>query len=335
MAIHRSKDSMICCCAGVPGADFCGGLWTGGIILATIDNLNFSTQVTAAASYGLNTVRADAFGLGDANNHGYIAGGNTTTGTDFTPVSSAEKIDFSANTCTALTSALSEARAIGASVSERSTKGYFCGGSTNTISSNGRPVVTTDKVTFSNDSIAAVTTANLPTATWQMCGLTNGSTKGYVSGGTTDNSGVADVKTTDRITFSGDTIATLTGANLSLARHRLTGISNGSTAGYFQGGASFGPPLVALKTADKLTFSSETTAAKTSANLTTAKYAAGSASDGTTYGYVGGGFSSSPGGLTAKTDVLTFSSETCANVTSAQLTATKDGIATAATTGYG
>lgn len=312
------------CPCGAVGAYFSGGLSAS--ISNLTDRLTFSTATTVAkTTANLGTVRSGAFGVGDANGHGYIAGGSSSGSAGLT---SSERLTFSSDTQANLTAVLSQGRSKGASVSERSTKAYFCGGAT----TSDIAVVTSDILTFSSETIAAATTADLPVATENISGTTDGSAKGYVAGGATGTVGTGAVVDVSRITFSSDTITTLTGAALTQARQRLNATSNGSTAAYFLGGATFGPPLAAVKTADKLTFSSETTAALTTANLLTATYFAGTAGDGTTTSYICGGFTTA---VTAAAESLTYSTETCANVTTANLSVARDLVASSATTGYG
>ena len=98
-------------------------------------------------------------------------------------------------------------------------------------------------------------------------------TYGYFAGGYT----TAVVATADRITFSTGTTAAFTAANLSQARERAAGLSDGSTYGYFAGGRITTGTAVA--TADRITFSTGTTAAFTAANLSQARGAHAGLSD--------------------------------------------------------
>jgi hypothetical protein len=296
--------------------------------VATTDKLVFATRTSSViAGAALSVGRSGPYGIGDpAGGHGYISGGSTATGGGH-EVTSSDKVTFATDATASITAVLSSARYIGGTISERSTKGYYAGGQTGTSGTNA-PVTTIDKLTFSTDTIASMT-ISLAKLRQECAGTTDGSTKGYISGGDTDSGGVVATKATEKIVFSGDTISSITGADLSLARFRLCATSNGSTAGYFMGGASFTPPLATLNTADKLTFATDTTAAKTSANLTVAKYLSATAGDGTTYSYIQGG------SITAACDGLTYSTETCANVTSAALATARGVLCGTASTGYG
>ena len=101
--------------------------------------------------------------------------------------------------------------------------------------------------------------------------MSEGTSKGYWAGGVSSG-GINATKVADKITFSTDTTAALTTANLSVARFRMQAGSNGSTKGYWAGGQTGGP----LSTTDKLTFSTDTTAALTGTSFSQDSAAAGS-----------------------------------------------------------
>ena len=75
--------------------------------------------------------------------------------------------------------------------------------------------------------------------------------------------------TMDKTTYSSDTTAAVPGANLSVARYGLAATGN-STHGYFGGGSNIPGPSV-RSTMDKVTYSSDTTAAVPGANLSVAR----------------------------------------------------------------
>jgi len=187
------------------------------------------------------------------------------------------------------------------------TKGYFAGGYT------GAKVSTTDKITFSTDTTAAATTANLTTQKFACVGVSEGSTKGYVAGGTTG----ADVNTADKITFSGDTTAAATTANLSQARDNLAGLNGGSTKGYFAGGTTGAK----VKTADKITFGTDTTVAQTTSDLSQERYGVTGASDTISKGYFAGGSTGTP---VNTTDKIIFSTDATSAQTTANLSSNRE-----------
>ena len=203
------------------------------------------------------------------------------------------------------------------------TKGYFTGGSSGAI------VVTTDKVTFSTDVTGAQTTANLTTATTYLMAL-KGNTAGYVAGGFTGADIV--IATAGTITYSTDIYATATTANLSVVRYGGTGLSEGSSKGYFLGGATERVTYTESAVADKITFSSSTRSAQTSANLSLArKLLVGI--NAALCGYALGGATTAAHTATSVADKLIFSTDITAASTASALPVaaytggTTDGIA--------
>lgn len=190
--------------------------------------------------------------------------------------------------------------------------GYFAGGGTL------NQVATADKLTYSNDTTAAQTTANLSQARIGVAGVSNSTTQGYFAGGLTASTFLA---TADKITYTGDTTVAQTTANLSQSRSYLAGVSEIKSKGYFAGGSSG----AGVATADKLTYTNDTTAAQTSANLTQARfYLAGI--DGTLInGYFAGG--NIPGSYAATADKVTYSTDTTAAQTTANLSQARDALA--------
>lgn len=103
--------------------------------------------------------------------------------------------------------------------------GYVLGGDAIVTTSNY--VATADRITFSTGTAAAHTPANLSQARELAAGISDCSTYGYISGGT---SGVS-VATTDRVTFSTSTTAAQTASNLP-ATPASVGLSDGAVYGY-------------------------------------------------------------------------------------------------------
>src|SRR5262249_58724949 len=132
---------------------------------------------------------------------------------------------------------------------------------------------------------------------------------GYAMGGNTTST--ATVVTADKLDFSNDSTSAKTTANLSQPRSQLYGVSERVTKGYVAGGFTTATPVVAVVTADKLTFSGDSTAAQTTASLSTARKASVGISEGTTKGYLGGGYSGSIiTTLVVTADKIGFSSHT-------------------------
>lgn len=230
-------------------------------------------------------------------------------------VATADKIDMSTYADTAITTAnLTTVRGEVTGVSNPSTAGYI-GGGTTAVSLIGNCVTTTDKLTFSNDTTAAATTANLSLARAQAGPISQRTTKAYYGGGISGTTSAScRVVTTDVLTFSGDSTSAVTTANLSQGRNVDAGLTGEGTKGYWCGGAT-GPTsgTVLVKTGDKIIFSGDSTSAVTTANLSTARNASVCGSDGSTKGYYLGG---STGTSVNTIDKLTFSTDTIAALTS-------------------
>ncbi len=239
----------------------------------------------------------------------YVCGGANSGLSTF--YSTTDKVLWTAETASAVSSAnLNQARFGAAGVSNPGMAGYIAGGGT----SSSVMVATGDKITYSNDTAAALTTANLSQVRDQLAALSTTTTKGYYAGGSTNGGTAGQVKTADKLTFSGDSTAAVTTANLSQARLGIAGMTQGSTKGYFGGGATGSVITGTVVTAEKITFSSDTTAAQTTANLSAKRSQLQAGGDGSAAGYWCGG---QTGASSTTVDKLTFSTDTTAAVTSA------------------
>jgi len=127
-----------------------------------------------------------------------------------------------------------------------------------------------------------------------------GGAKGYSLGGYSG----ASVNTADKITYSNDTSAAQTTANLSTSRYGPGGMSEGNTKGYSIGGYSTN----SVNTADKTFYSSDVTTASTSSNISYNSYAPACLSNYVNKGYACGGDTGS-GNPTNKIDFLYFSND--------------------------
>lgn len=197
-------------------------------------------------------------------------------------------------------------------------KGYISGGST------GGAVATTDLLTFATDTTAAQTSANI-TARSSQASFSDGLSKGYIAGGYTTN--VTNIN--EKIIFATNTTSTV--GVISQARYGCAGCSERSTKGYCVAGNT-NPTYV--MTADKTTFASDTSAAVTTANLSSGRFWPTCVSEGTTKGYFAGGDTTLP---VNTGDKLIFSTDTTAVVTTANLTTVRygaAGISEGSTKGY-
>jgi len=261
-----------------------------------------------------STVLINSFGstTGLDSNYGtagYVNGGWTDNVITGTLSKIASKLTFSTETMATKTTAdLSVAR-MGLAATGNTLKGYFSGGTT---TGGANYTALTDKLTYSTETTASQTTANLSTVrVYPGGGVSEGSSKGFFCGG---YSAVGSyVATADKITYSGDSTAATTTANLTSSRLASAGVSFPGNKAYCCGGSTGANAQV---TTDKLTFSSDTTAAATTANLSSwsGREKMAGISEGSSKGYVLGGE------FIGTADKITFSSDTTAACTTADLT---------------
>jgi len=183
------------------------------------------------------------------------------------------------------------------------TKGFFSGGYAPGSPTTG--TTTSDKITYSSDSIATSPTTNLTAAKYSHASVGT-SDKGFFVGGA--HLSVVN-NTADKTTYSSDTTVAVPGANMPTAKISHKGIGT-TDKGFFTGGSpttSGGSPPTS--TSDKITYSSDTTALAPGTNLSQARNGTGSV--GTTdKGFISGGTIS--GTSVSTGDKITYSSETIA-----------------------
>ena len=223
----------------------------------------FSTNTSASSTASvLSTSRLQIPGMSANNAKGYFLGG---TG----PSAVTDKLTYSTDTTAASTASnLSSARNGARSVAQFNSHGYTAGGNT------GAYVATTDKTTFSSDVTAAATTANLSEVKDNLGGVSEGNTKGYFAGGNTAAASNCSV-IADKVTYSNDTTAAATTANLLVGRAWFATNSEGSTKGYWHAGYTNSLTYASTAQTDKTTFSTDVTAAATTANVTSTGWLSG------------------------------------------------------------
>lgn len=150
--------------------------------------------------------------------------------------------------------------------------GYSSGGDDNVSKA-----VLTDKLVFATDTTAQATDADLTGGVNRPTGLSDGSTNGYVAGGTTIPSGKTD--RVDQLVFATDVMAVNTDATLPTDYDTggATGLSD-KTNGYWAGGLTGGGSTSDVTM--QLVFASDTTAFKTDADLSEERRSPGAVSDG-------------------------------------------------------
>ena len=276
----------------------------------------YGTAVSSASYYYLSSLPSGI--------KGFVLGGASPSST---AVATAYTIIFATSTTSATSSAnLSVARTNACGVSNQGIKGYSLGGNTGSAY-----VATTDKTVFGTNVTATQTSANLTTAS-ASCGMgvSEPATQGYILGGYSP-SGNIGVTTAYLLTYSSDSTAAQSSANLSVARALTAGVSNGSTAGYILGGVNNNGSWYA--TTDKLIFSTNTTSAQTSANLTSSISDLAGLSDGSTNGYIQGGRTGTGPTLINMMDKLVFSTNTTSALSGGALMPTLTGDAAGITSG--
>lgn len=279
------------------------GFFCSGGVSAT-NKTTYSTETTAAApTANLADTRAGVTSAGNSEK-GFICGSTTNV---------SDKITFSTETrasspTTILTAVGSPGNRGGASGSGNSDKGFFCGGANLTFS----VFPTADRVRYATETVAAVSGANLVQARDGLASFCN-SDKGFYIGGNTRAPGT--VSTAERTVYSTETLASVSGANLTQVKDAVFGGGGfGNPDKGFTTGTN-GPALGGA--ADRTTYSTETTAAVTGANLVQARSyccRAGNADKG----FISGGFTPATP-LSTTAERTNYFSETNASVSGANL----------------
>jgi hypothetical protein len=184
------------------------------------------------------------------------------------------------------------------------TVGYFTGGASSANTTR------TDKITFSTDTTAAATTANLAAAKQAARGLGTSVGYGLVTGGFDGNLR----SEAHKITYSNSTIAAQTTANLNATRYNHAKVSYPAVKGYYYGGfdgygASDQVQVTNFATIVCSTLATSLTPARQSASGVPAK----------DRGYFMGGNTSSGEDFVTNTTKITFSNDGEAAVTTANL----------------
>jgi len=245
---------------------------------------------------------------------GFFGGGGTPIA-----LSSVEKIDYPtetrqtsfSNTITSATDSIASAG--------NADKGFY-----NCI---GTPRTTANKISYSDESISAVAGANLSQGRYAAGGAGNAD-KGFFIGGAVTTPAYTGLTTADRTNYSTETTAAVSGANLSQARGYPQSVGN-SDKGFFSGGLGAGGTTY-LATADRTNYSTETTAAVSGANLPQNRYGGGTAGN-VDKGFISGGATPTAPTVTflSSTIKTTYSTETVATVSSANLSQARFGLSAA------
>lgn len=230
-------------------------------MVAVVANQLLSTPKAGLSSVSRTFVEFDYPSPSGDGDYGYFAGGSSDAGV---VVDTFDKIDYTTEAFVATTAVFNVAREKQAGLSENVTKGFFAGGNSGTY------ILSTEKLTYSTDSVQLVTTADLDVATEALGGLSQGIDKGYFLGGFTGT----ETANTIKILYSQETRVALTSAALQVARSAMACIDGNGYKGYVGGGsieAGFGTRLTEV-----FVFTVEVSFQKDSANLSDGKrYLAG------------------------------------------------------------
>jgi hypothetical protein len=253
------------------------GYWGGGEPAygsAVMEKVTFPTGTTALIpGANLSAARYLLAAAGNSTN-GYFGGGYTYPPSIY--LSTMDKVTYSTDTTVRVLTANLTIPRRGLAATGNSTAGYFGGG-------NYPSVATMDKVIYSTDTTVATPTANLSGTRYDLA-ATGNQTAGYFGGGFTPPS--TRFSRMDKLTYSSDTTVYTPTANLSIARSGCYATGN-STNGYVSSGLT--PSFYSYVTVtDKITYSSDTTAAVPTANYPNFYAANGAATGNSTSGYFGG-----------------------------------------------
>ena len=260
---------------------FGGGLAPGvSTRLATVDRIDFSNDLALSSPRGpLSSARSGLTATGNSN-YGWFGGGSIPE-----LVSTVDRIDFSNDlAAVSVRGPLSSARGYSGATSGQARSssirlqkggnfGWFGGGAP-------APIITVDRINFSNDSVTASVRGPLSSERLWLASTGN-SNYGWFGGGQTPSISPSLRSTVDRIDFSNDSATLSLRGPLSLGRSTLSATGN-SNYGWFGGG---GPSA----TVDRIDFSNDSATASVRGSLFGARnYAV--ATGNSNYGWIGSGF---------------------------------------------
>ena len=167
----------------------------------------------------------------------------------------------------------------------------------------GSPSSSTQRVTYATDTATSTTKGNLSQARLGYAGVSDSTTYGWMAGGYTGGPGY--LSNVDRITYANDTATASTKGPLSLARY-LLGSTSTTSYGWLAGGQAVGP-APSNSRVDRIDYATDTATASVRGPLASGTQVFAASTDGTTYGWFGGGapFNSIVQRITYATDTAT------------------------------
>lgn len=231
---------------------------------------------------------------------GYMAGG-FGNGVDYTDI---DKLVFSNETASKLSSVLDTVKDSNAMISNSGTAGYVLGGTNyaiNTVYTNA------NKISFSSDTRSLVASAFPSGGRFSAVGLEQKLNAGYISNGSAVTP-LTPLNTMSKFLFASDTPSSISATTTNSMAS--SGVVLDENVGYIIGGVT---ASLTFSNVDKITFSTETKSV-ISSSLTTPRGVPASISNIKKSGYILGG-ANGPGTLVySEISKLTYSSETMSNI---------------------
>ena len=238
-----------------------GGRVNDGSPNSNVEKLTFSSESIALVptAGNLSAVRYDFAGTSSPS-AGYFGGGKSNPASP-SSVSRMDKLTFSSDTTALTPGANLSLQRFGNGAAGNTTHGYFGGGKNSALTPG--EYTRMDKLTYSNDTTAAVPGASLTGARYLLDAIGN-DTQGYFGGGNPGPNG----QITDKLTYASDTIAATPSALVGSGERLQYATTGNIENGYFCGGVQ-----PTQSTTSKLVYSTDTATATPSAFLTAAKRA--------------------------------------------------------------
>jgi hypothetical protein len=288
------------------------GWYGGGSVVGTpsgdtssLQRILFATDTATATVRGSLTVDTSRGSGTGTSTDGWFGGGMIGGSIN---ISTVQRITYSTDTATASVRGplVVTARAT-AATTDGTTYGWFSGGYATA------PIValtcTVQRITFATDTATSSTRGPLSAARRYFAG-TGTSTSGWVGGGygpyLAPPAIYAAYTTVQRITYATDTATASVRGPLSAGGYGLAAVTDLTTYGWFGGGYSATAPY-AISTVDRITYATDTANATTRGPLNTTARLLNATTDGTTYGWFGGGYA---GGRKSTVQRITYATDT-------------------------
>ena len=290
------------------------GWYGGGAVPGTPSGDSSNIQrILFATDTATGTVRGSFIndltrGSGTGNTTDGWFGGGGTVGSIV--ISTVQRITYSTDTATAsVRGPLAVTVRATAATTDGTTYGWWSGGYAPAPISG--ITCTVQRITFATDTATASTRGPLSGARRYFAG-TGTSTSGWVGGGygpyLAPPAIYAAYTTVQRITYATDTNTASVRGPLSAGGYGLAAVTDLTTYGWFAGGYLSGPPYN-VSIVQRITYATDTATATIRGPLATGTRLFGSTTDGTTYGWFGGG-TVYPGGPQSTVQRITYATDT-------------------------